>query len=54
MGARPPSAILSRKGIAGYGGVSRTGLLRLQMQTLILFGNSCRGIADADLALLMP
>ena len=27
MGARPPSAILSRKGIARYGGVSRTGLL---------------------------
>ena len=27
MGAIPPSAILSRKGIARYGGVSRTGLL---------------------------
>ena len=26
MGAIPPSAILSRKGIARYGGVSRTGL----------------------------
>ena len=29
MGAIPPSAILSRKGIARYGGVSRTGPLRL-------------------------
>ena len=28
MGAIPPSAILSRKGIARYGGVSRTGPLR--------------------------
>ena len=28
MGAIPPSAILSRKGIAGYGGLSRTGPLR--------------------------
>ena len=28
MGAIPPCAILSRKGIARYGGVSRTGLLR--------------------------
>ena len=27
MGARPPSAILSRKGIGRYGGVSRTGPL---------------------------
>ena len=27
MGAIPPSAILSRKGIARYGGVSRTGAL---------------------------
>ena len=27
MGAIPPSAILSRKGIARYGGVSRTGPL---------------------------
>ena len=27
MGVIPPSAILSRKGIARYGGVSRTGLL---------------------------
>ena len=27
MGAIPPSAILSRKGIALYGGVSRTGPL---------------------------
>ena len=27
MGAIPPSAILSRKGIAPYGGVSRTGPL---------------------------
>ena len=27
MGARPPSAMLSRKGIARYGGVSRTGPL---------------------------
>ena len=30
MGAMPPSAILSRKGIARYGGVSRTGPLSLQ------------------------
>ena len=28
MGAIPPSAMLSRKGIARYGGVSRTGPLR--------------------------
>ena len=28
MGAIPPSAILSRKGIARYGGVSRSGPLR--------------------------
>ena len=30
MGAIPPSAILSRKGIARYGGVSRTGPLSTQ------------------------
>ena len=30
MGTIPPSAILSRKGIERYGGVSRTGPLRLQ------------------------
>ena len=30
MGAIPPSAILSRKGIARYGGVSRIGPLSLQ------------------------
>ena len=30
MGARPPSAILFRKGIARYGGVSRTGPLSLE------------------------
>ena len=29
MGAIPPSAILSQKGVARYGGVSRTGPLRL-------------------------
>ena len=29
MGAIPTSTILSRKGIARYGGVSRTGLLRI-------------------------
>ena len=29
MGAIPPSAILSRKGVARYGGVSRTGPLRI-------------------------
>ena len=32
MGALPPSAILSRKGIARYGGVSRTGPLRTQAE----------------------
>ena len=31
MGAIPPSAILSRKGIARYGGVSRTGPLRTHL-----------------------
>ena len=31
MGAIPPSAIPSRKGIARYGGVSRTGPLRLAL-----------------------
>ena len=31
MGAIPPSAILSRKGIARYGGVSRTGLLNAKV-----------------------
>ena len=30
MGAIPPSAILSRKGVARYGGASRTGPLRCQ------------------------
>ena len=33
MGAIPPSAILSRKGIARYGGVSRTGPLRLLLDS---------------------
>ena len=32
MGAIPPSAILSQKGVARYGGVSRTGPLRIEMQ----------------------
>ena len=32
MGAIPPSAILSRKGSARYGGVSRTGPLRARLQ----------------------
>ena len=31
LGAIPPSVILSRKGIARYGGVSRTGLLRQKL-----------------------
>ena len=31
-GAIPPSAVLSRKGIVRYGGVSRTGPLRIQRQ----------------------
>ena len=34
MGAIPPSAILSRKGIARYGGVSRTGPLRRRNRPL--------------------
>ena len=34
MGAIPPSAILSRKGIARYGGVSRTGPLSFQNRHL--------------------
>ena len=42
MGAIPPSAILSRKGIARYGGVSRTGPLRsripLTTQTSLIKG----------------
>ena len=32
MGAIPPSAILSRKGIARHGGVSRTGPLRFPLR----------------------
>ena len=38
MGAIPPSAILSRKGIARYGGVSRTGPLRVWRCFDLLFG----------------
>ena len=37
MGAIPPSAILSRKGIARYGGVSRTGPLSPFVSTLKTF-----------------
>ena len=42
MGAIPPSAILSRKGIARYGGVSRTGPLRVR-NTPSTAGNSMTG-----------
>ena len=34
MGAIPPSAVLSRKGIARYGGVSRTGPLRSSLKRI--------------------
>ena len=39
MGAIPPSAILSRKGIARYGGVSRTGPLSAPMVHLDIYGD---------------
>ena len=42
MGAIPPSAILSRRGIARYGGVSRTGPLRLAIWCTSNFG-TCWG-----------
>ena len=35
MGAIPPSAILSQKGIARYGGVSRTGPLSTRLKNEI-------------------
>ena len=37
MGAIPPSAILSRKGIARYGGVSRTGPLSVRVRFRVRF-----------------
>ena len=43
MGAIPPSAILSRKGLARYGGVSRTGpLIAAKVVSLMEFGTSLR------------
>ena len=46
MGAIPPSAILSRKGIARYGGVSRTGPLSPQLfcgQNILLLQEQRKG-----------
>ena len=43
MGAIPPSAILSRKGIARYGGVSRTGPLRSLSWSSLALGSCCSG-----------
>ena len=53
MGAIPPSAILSRKGIARYGGVSRTGPLRSDIErnisnvALMLQGEVFKILQDA-------
>ena len=45
MGANPPSAILSRKGIARYGGVSRIGPLRADR--MWVFGDSVKSARGA-------
>ena len=50
MGAIPPSAILSRKGIARYGGVSHTGPLRVQLLGLSSCWASVQKTADSRLS----
>ena len=48
MGAIPPSAILSRKGIARYGGVSRTGPLREFLAFLSVFSFFSRDFRGSE------
>ena len=47
MGAIPPSAILSRKGIARYGGVSRTGPLSKGAKTMPLADHAFARVTPA-------
>ena len=54
MGAIPPSAILSRKGIARYGGVSRTGPLSPGLIFGTLLGSGLPGRKWAAAMLGLP